>query len=102
MLCQGRQPCLVGPDGGADEAQAAVDAAAHCFETSPRRWDPMTRTTVLSHLADAFDSRSDGLVASLCRENGKLRRESGLRSAPHRARSTFRVRPRSAELRSCQ
>ncbi|NIY69364.1 aldehyde dehydrogenase family protein [Streptomyces malaysiensis] len=63
-------------DGGAYEAQAAVDAAAHCFETSPWRWDPMTRATVLSHLADAFDSRLDGLVASLCRENGKLRREA--------------------------
>ncbi|EXU62793.1 hypothetical protein Z951_39470 [Streptomyces sp. PRh5] len=63
-------------DGGADEAQAAVDAAAHCFEASPWRWVPMTRATALSHLADAFDSRLDGLVASLFRENGKPRREA--------------------------
>lgn len=60
-------------DGGAGEAQAAIDAASGCFEADPWRLDAMTRATALSHLTDAFEARLDDLIDSLCLENGKLR-----------------------------
>ncbi|MFB7653019.1 MULTISPECIES: aldehyde dehydrogenase family protein [unclassified Streptomyces] len=55
----------------------AVDAAARAFTEGTWRLDPMVRATALSHLADAYDARMDEVVATLCLENGKLRREAG-------------------------
>jgi betaine-aldehyde dehydrogenase len=63
-------------DGGEDVAKAAVDAAYRCFQDSSWRLDAMHRSSALSHLADAFEHRLDDLIESLCRENGKLRREA--------------------------
>ena len=64
-------------DGGAEAAQAAIDAAAKAFRSSAWAHDPMLRTTALSHLADAFAARLSEVVDTLCLENGKLRYEAG-------------------------
>ncbi|NUP03980.1 MAG: aldehyde dehydrogenase family protein [Nonomuraea sp.] len=64
-------------DAGAEEGQAAVDAAARAFAEGTWRLDPMLRATALSHLADAYAARMDDVVETLCRENGKLRPEAG-------------------------
>ncbi|MGC2654892.1 MAG: aldehyde dehydrogenase family protein [Mycobacterium sp.] len=64
-------------DADAQVGQAAVDAAARSFAAGPWRLDPMLRATALSHLADAYTSRIDDVVDTLCRENGKLRGEAG-------------------------
>ncbi len=56
--------------------QAAIDAAARSFADSPWRLDPMLRAAALSHLADTYTDRIDDVVDTLCRENGKLRREA--------------------------
>jgi betaine-aldehyde dehydrogenase len=40
------------------------------------RADPLTRSRALSHLADAFEQRQGDVVATLCRENGKIRGEA--------------------------
>ncbi len=70
---------VIGTYADADAAvgQAAVDAAARSFAASPWRFDPMLRATALSHLADAYVTRMDDVVDTLCRENGKLRAEAG-------------------------
>lgn len=70
---------VIGTYADADAAvgQAAVDAAARSFASSPWRLDPMLRATALSHLADAYVNRIDEVVDTLCRENGKLRPEAG-------------------------
>jgi betaine-aldehyde dehydrogenase len=70
---------LIGTYADADRAvgQAAVDAAARSFAESPWRLDSMLRSTALSHLADAYADRIGDVVDTLCRENGKLRREAG-------------------------
>ncbi len=64
-------------DADASAGQAAIDAAARSFTDSAWRLDPMLRATALSHLADAYTSRIDDVVDTLCRENGKLRAEAG-------------------------
>ena len=64
-------------DAGPETGQAAVDAAGRAFAGSPWRLDPMLRATALSHLADAYEARADDIVATLCRENGKLAPEAG-------------------------
>lgn len=69
---------VIGTYADADAAvgQAAIDVAAHAFATSSWRLDAMQRATALSHLADAYTERMDDVVATLCRENGKLRGEA--------------------------
>ena len=63
-------------DGGAEVAQAAVEAASHAFKHSGWALDPMARSAALSHLADAFAARLSDVAATLCRENGKVRYEA--------------------------
>jgi len=50
-------------DGGAEVAQAAIDAAAAAFHRESWATDPMQRTTALSHLADAYAARLGPLAA---------------------------------------
>ncbi|MFC8448116.1 aldehyde dehydrogenase family protein [Kitasatospora sp. NPDC057223] len=64
-------------EAGVEEGLRAVDAAARAFTEGTWRLDPMLRATTLSHLADAYDRRMDEVIATLCRENGKLRHEAG-------------------------
>ena len=64
-------------DGGAEVAQAAIDAASAAFRRSAWAFDPMLRSAALSHLADAYAARVDDVVDTLCLENGKLRYEAG-------------------------
>ena len=64
-------------DGDASTGQAAIDAAAHAFETTAWRTDPMLRATTLSHMADAFDAGMGQIVSTLTQENGKLAHEAG-------------------------
>lgn len=63
-------------DGGADMAQAGIDAAVAAFRNGDWSTDPMLRTTALSHLADAYAARLDEVIDLLCLENGKLRSEA--------------------------
>ncbi len=63
-------------DGGAEAAQACIDAAAKAFEDDHWRCDPLLRSAALSHLADAFTARLDEVIATLCLENGKVRGEA--------------------------
>jgi len=63
-------------DGGAEVAQAAIDAAVAAFRRGSWATDPMLRTTALSHLADAYATRLGEVVDTLCLENGKLRFEA--------------------------
>ena len=64
-------------DADAETGQAAIDAAARAFAETTWRLDPMLRATALSHLADAYEGRAGDVVATLCRENGKLTPEAG-------------------------
>ncbi len=64
-------------DGDAAVAEAAIDAAAHAFTGSGWRDDAMRRAAALHHLADAYEARAGDLIATLCRENGKLAGEAG-------------------------
>jgi betaine-aldehyde dehydrogenase len=64
-------------DGGATEAQAAIDAAVESFRTSPWRTDAFLRATALGHLADAYEARLGDVIETLCRENGKVHHEAG-------------------------
>jgi betaine-aldehyde dehydrogenase len=64
-------------DGDAAVMEAAVDAAATAFATSGWRHDAMARAAALHHLADAYEARFQDVVATLCRENGKLAGEAG-------------------------
>ena len=65
---------VIGTYADADAAvgQAAIDAAARAFAASSWKTDAMQRAAALSHLADAYTERMDDVVATLCRENGKL------------------------------
>ncbi|GLY30773.1 hypothetical protein Kisp02_41380 [Kineosporia sp. NBRC 101731] len=63
-------------DVEAENVDAAIVAAKNAFETSSWSADPMLRSQVLSHLTDRFEDWREELVASLCRENGKLRAEA--------------------------
>ncbi|MFF4555988.1 aldehyde dehydrogenase family protein [Streptomyces sp. NPDC001422] len=67
-------------DADAEVGQRAVIAADRAFEEGDWRLDPMVRATALSHLADAYATRMDEVVDTLCLENGKLRHEAGFES----------------------
>ncbi|MGN6317813.1 aldehyde dehydrogenase family protein [Trinickia sp.] len=64
-------------DGGEQEARLAVAAAARAFGDTSWTDDPQRRAVALMRLADAYEARRDDVVATLCRENGKLRHEAG-------------------------
>ena len=63
-------------DGDAAVAQAAIDAASAAFKLDGWRVDSMLRSTVLSHLADAYAARLGEVIDTLCLENGKTRPEA--------------------------
>lgn len=63
-------------DADAEVAQQAISAAGAAFEAGGWRDDPMLRSTALHRLADRYDQHREQLIASLCRENGKLRAEA--------------------------
>ena len=63
-------------DGGAEAAQAAIDAAVVAFNDEHWRDDGFRRATALAHLADAYEARLTDVIDSLCLENGKLRGEA--------------------------
>lgn len=63
-------------DADAETGRAAIDAADRAFKEGPWRLDPMLRATALSHLADAYQARTEEIIATLCKENGKLVREA--------------------------
>jgi aldehyde dehydrogenase (NAD+) len=69
--------------GGADDAHAAVQAAAHAFD-SWRRTPIGRRARILTDAADALDRSADELAREITREEGKLlsaSREEVLRTA---------------------
>ncbi|WP_213938636.1 aldehyde dehydrogenase family protein [Pseudomonas sp. dw_612] len=64
-------------DGGLAEAKKAVAAARQVFHDSDWKVDAMRRSTALSHLADAYERRSQEVIDCLTSENGKLKMEAG-------------------------
>lgn len=64
-------------DGGAIEAERAIAAAERAFSDEGWSADPQRRAVVLMRLADVYEARRDDIVATLCRENGKLQYEAG-------------------------
>ncbi|NWD08783.1 aldehyde dehydrogenase family protein [Pseudomonas gingeri] len=64
-------------DGGLAEARQAVAAARQVFLDSDWKVDAMRRSTALSHLADAYEQRSEEIIDCLAMENGKLKIEAG-------------------------
>ncbi len=64
-------------DGGLDEAKRAVAAAQRTFLHTHWKRDSMQRATALSHLADAYEQRTQELIDCLATENGKLKAEAG-------------------------
>lgn len=63
-------------DGGASEAEQAVEAAHRAFHETEWRSDAARRSAALSHLADIFEKRTEDLVNLICLENGKVRAEA--------------------------
>lgn len=63
-------------DGGAAEAERAVAAAYRTFRETEWRSDGVRRSVALNRLADAFDKRTDDLVALISLENGKVTAEA--------------------------
>jgi acyl-CoA reductase-like NAD-dependent aldehyde dehydrogenase len=63
-------------DGTAAEAQAAVAAARHAFESSAWRRSPRLRAEVLLDFATKLEARKDEIADWLVTLNGKLRREA--------------------------
>lgn len=64
-------------DAGVAQAQKAVAAARQVFVDSDWKVDAMLRSTALSHLADAYEHRSQEIIDCLTTENGKLKNEAG-------------------------
>jgi betaine-aldehyde dehydrogenase len=63
-------------DGTAAEANAAVDAARHAFETTAWRRSPRLRAEVLLDFATRLEARKEEIADWLVTLNGKLRREA--------------------------
>lgn len=63
-------------DGGLQEAQACIAAAARVFDESEWKDDGARRCAALSKMADAFDKRVDDLAALISLENGKVAAEA--------------------------
>lgn len=63
-------------DGGAEQARKSIDAARRVFEESEWKHDGARRSAALSHLADAFERRSDDLAQLISLENGKVAAEA--------------------------
>src|SRR4051794_11067762 len=63
-------------EGSAADAQAAVAAARHAFETTPWRHSPRVRADLLLAFADRLEARREEVADWLVTLNGKLRREA--------------------------
>ena len=63
-------------DGGLEEAEAAIRAAEKALGDQTWTGDPNRRAAALSHLADAYATRLDEVIDTLCLENGKVRAEA--------------------------
>lgn len=63
-------------EGGAVEAEAAVEAARHAFETTAWAHAPRLRAAVLLAFADRLESRAMEVARWLTLTNGKVLRES--------------------------
>ncbi|MHC6226223.1 aldehyde dehydrogenase family protein [Pseudomonas sp. X10] len=63
-------------DGGAVEAESSIHAAKKAFTNSRWREDKNFRADVIEKLAACFEHHTEELVAALCLENGKIRREA--------------------------
>ncbi|WP_322028574.1 aldehyde dehydrogenase family protein [Paraburkholderia sp. J76] len=63
-------------DASAETMQKAIDCACEAFAHSGWRNDAHRRAAALSHLADAFETRLDQVIETLCAENGKIRPEA--------------------------
>ena len=64
-------------DGGFDEAQAAIAAARHAFDSGTWAFDRNLRATALLELAQRIDERASRLASSLSREMGKVITQAG-------------------------
>jgi acyl-CoA reductase-like NAD-dependent aldehyde dehydrogenase len=65
-------------DGGAVEAQAAIDAAREAFRTTSWSRDRQLRSRALLQMADLLERRRDQFIQGLAQENGKPLVEAGL------------------------
>jgi acyl-CoA reductase-like NAD-dependent aldehyde dehydrogenase len=65
-------------DGGAVEAQAAIDAARDAFRTTSWSRDRQLRSRALLQMADLLERRRDQFILGLAQENGKPLAEAGL------------------------
>src|SRR3954453_14892303 len=65
-------------DGGADEAQAAIDAARRAFRTTTWSRDRQLRSRALLQMAALLERRRDQFIQGLAQENGKPLAEAGL------------------------
>lgn len=64
--------------GTTTEAQAAVAAAKHAFDSTNWRTERALRARVLNRMADRFEERSQELVDMLALENGKTKPQARL------------------------
>ena len=60
------------PNGSADLANRAVNAARDAFENSSWATEPRLRAAVLLEFADVLESRADEIARLMAQENGKL------------------------------
>jgi betaine-aldehyde dehydrogenase len=65
-------------DGGAHEAQAAIEAARRAFRTTSWSRDRQLRSRALLQMADLLERRRDQFIQGLAQENGKPLAEAGL------------------------
>lgn len=63
-------------DASVDVVQTAIGAAKRAFAADGWCNDIHLRAKALAHLADAFESRLPEVIATLCRENGKVKYEA--------------------------
>lgn len=71
-------------DGGAEEAQLAINAALAAFCETDWKDNRQLRSRVLNNMADNLEARADDLIQLLSTENGKVIPEATMevRSAP--------------------
>jgi acyl-CoA reductase-like NAD-dependent aldehyde dehydrogenase len=63
-------------DGGAEEAQAAIDAARRAFDHTDWSRQRELRARVLNELADRLEARQEEFIRMLTREHGKIRADA--------------------------
>src|SRR4051794_29666811 len=65
-------------DGGAHEAQVAIEAARRAFRTTSWSRDRQLRSRALLQMADLLERRREQFIEGLAQENGKPLAEAGL------------------------